>query len=144
MNFASDNTAGIAPEILQALVAGNAGFALGYGNDDVTRVLSYQAVDVLGDKTLVRLLREHESAEVPIHVLYPDGRHPPPKNSGAPHSSVRMCASVCANTAPHGGLTWASASAFAAVPVGTRNTAASRSKISPIRRSTVRVTSSLP
>jgi len=37
MNFASDNTAGIAPEILQALVSGNDGFALGYGNDDVTR-----------------------------------------------------------------------------------------------------------
>jgi threonine aldolase len=37
MNFASDNTAGIAPEIMQALVAGNDGFALGYGNDDVTR-----------------------------------------------------------------------------------------------------------
>ena len=35
--FASDNTAGIAPEILQALVAGNDGFAMGYGNDDVTR-----------------------------------------------------------------------------------------------------------
>jgi threonine aldolase len=36
MNFASDNTAGIAPEILQALAAGNDGFAMGYGNDDVT------------------------------------------------------------------------------------------------------------
>jgi threonine aldolase len=39
MNFASDNTAGIAPEILQALVSGNDGFALGYGNDDVTRAV---------------------------------------------------------------------------------------------------------
>ncbi|AMN40188.1 threonine aldolase family protein [Rhodoplanes sp. Z2-YC6860] len=39
MNFASDNTAGIAPDILQALVAGNDGFALGYGNDDVTRAV---------------------------------------------------------------------------------------------------------
>jgi threonine aldolase len=37
MNFASDNTAGVAPEIMQALVAGNEGFALGYGNDDLTR-----------------------------------------------------------------------------------------------------------
>jgi threonine aldolase len=35
MNFASDNTAGVAPEILQALVAGNDGFAMGYGNDDL-------------------------------------------------------------------------------------------------------------
>lgn len=39
MNFASDNTAGIAPEILQALVAGNDGFAMGYGNDDLTRAV---------------------------------------------------------------------------------------------------------
>jgi threonine aldolase len=39
MNFASDNTAGIAPEILQALGAGNDGFATGYGNDDVTRAV---------------------------------------------------------------------------------------------------------
>src|SRR5258708_14987962 len=39
MNFASDTTAGIAPEILQALAAGNDGFAMGYGNDDITRAL---------------------------------------------------------------------------------------------------------
>jgi DNA-binding transcriptional LysR family regulator len=45
----------------------------------ITRVLSYQAVDALSGKTLVRLMREHEPAEAPIHVLYPDGRHPPPK-----------------------------------------------------------------
>src|SRR4051794_40721150 len=37
MNFASDNTAGGAPEIMQALVSGNDGFTLGYGNDDITR-----------------------------------------------------------------------------------------------------------
>lgn len=37
MNFASDNAAGIAPPILQALAAANTGFALGYGNDDWTR-----------------------------------------------------------------------------------------------------------
>src|SRR4029078_7254061 len=39
MTFESDNTTGIAPEILQALAAGNDGFALGYGNDDVTRAV---------------------------------------------------------------------------------------------------------
>ena len=37
MNFASDNSAGIAPAILDALVRANSGFALGYGNDDLTR-----------------------------------------------------------------------------------------------------------
>lgn len=37
MNFASDNTAGVAPEIMAALQRANEGFALGYGNDDWTR-----------------------------------------------------------------------------------------------------------
>ncbi len=35
-DFASDNTAGAAPEALDALVAANAGFASGYGTDGVT------------------------------------------------------------------------------------------------------------
>ena len=37
MNFASDNAAGVIPEILQALARANEGYALGYGNDDLTR-----------------------------------------------------------------------------------------------------------
>ena len=37
MNFASDNTAAIAPDILKAIAAVNEGFVLGYGNDPVTR-----------------------------------------------------------------------------------------------------------
>jgi threonine aldolase len=37
MNFASDNTAGMAPEILDAITRANDGFVLGYGNDDQTK-----------------------------------------------------------------------------------------------------------
>ncbi len=37
MNFASDNTAGVAPEILAAMTKANDGFVLGYGNDAWTR-----------------------------------------------------------------------------------------------------------
>ena len=37
MNFASDNTAGMAPEILNAITCANDGFVLGYGNDDQTK-----------------------------------------------------------------------------------------------------------
>jgi threonine aldolase len=37
MNFASDNTAPVAPLILDAIAKANTGFALGYGNDDWTR-----------------------------------------------------------------------------------------------------------
>ncbi len=36
MNFASDNTAPVAQPILDAVVRANAGYALGYGNDDWT------------------------------------------------------------------------------------------------------------
>jgi threonine aldolase len=36
MNFASDNSAPIAPEILSAIARANEGFALGYGNDHFT------------------------------------------------------------------------------------------------------------
>lgn len=42
MNFASDNTAGVAPEIMAALNRANEGFALGYGNDDITRRVEKQ------------------------------------------------------------------------------------------------------
>jgi threonine aldolase len=37
MNFASDNTAPVAPDILQAIVQANEGFAPGYGDDEWTR-----------------------------------------------------------------------------------------------------------
>lgn len=37
MNFASDNAAGVAPEILAAIAAANEGSALAYGNDAATR-----------------------------------------------------------------------------------------------------------
>src|SRR4051812_29718 len=37
MNFASDNAAGGAPEILEALTRANSGHMLAYGNDEVTR-----------------------------------------------------------------------------------------------------------
>jgi threonine aldolase len=39
MNFASDNTAGVAPAILDAIVRANAGAAPGYGGDALTRTV---------------------------------------------------------------------------------------------------------
>jgi threonine aldolase len=42
MNFASDNAAAVAPEILDAIRRINAGFALGYGNDEATRHVERQ------------------------------------------------------------------------------------------------------
>jgi DNA-binding transcriptional LysR family regulator len=45
----------------------------------ITRVLSYQAADDIARGSLLRLLSAHEGDELPIHLLYPGGRHPPPK-----------------------------------------------------------------
>jgi DNA-binding transcriptional LysR family regulator len=45
----------------------------------ITRVLSYQAADDIVRGSLLRLLPAYEGDEFPIHLIYPDGRHPPPK-----------------------------------------------------------------
>ena len=55
-----------------ALDAARAGFG-------VTRVLSYQAADDIARGSLRRVLQAYEGDELPIHLLYPGGRHPPPK-----------------------------------------------------------------
>lgn len=46
VNFASDNVSGAAPEILEALTAANAGNAMPYGSDPVTRRLEALVADV--------------------------------------------------------------------------------------------------
>jgi DNA-binding transcriptional LysR family regulator len=55
-----------------AVDAARAGFGL-------TRVLSYQAAEDIGRGSLRRVLTAYEGDEVPVHLLYPGGRHPPPK-----------------------------------------------------------------
>jgi DNA-binding transcriptional LysR family regulator len=75
--FAGNLEAQVRPRLMvntaeAALDAATSGFG-------ITRVLSYQASHALTGGSLVRLLREHEPAEVPVHLIYPDGRHPPPK-----------------------------------------------------------------
>jgi DNA-binding transcriptional LysR family regulator len=49
------------------------------GGFGLTRVLSYQAADDIGRGSLRRVLTAYEGDELPIHLLYPGGRHPPPK-----------------------------------------------------------------
>src|SRR5262245_7546703 len=46
MEFASDNAAGVAPAILDALVRANTGFAIAYGDDALTRRLERQFSEV--------------------------------------------------------------------------------------------------
>jgi len=46
VNFASDNTAGVAPGIMNALARASEGFALGYGNDTLTRAVEKRIGEV--------------------------------------------------------------------------------------------------
>lgn len=46
MHFASDNTSGLPPEIMTAIAQANQGYALGYGNDDLTNGLRARIRDV--------------------------------------------------------------------------------------------------
>jgi threonine aldolase len=46
VNFASDNTAPVAPAILDAIVEANRGFALGYGNDDWTHAVERRLSEI--------------------------------------------------------------------------------------------------
>lgn len=46
MNFASDNTAPVAQPILDAIARANAGYALGYGNDDDTRAVERRLSEI--------------------------------------------------------------------------------------------------
>jgi threonine aldolase len=56
MNFASDNTAGIAPKILDAMVRASEGFALGYGNDETTKRVEHRLAELFEHEAAVFLV----------------------------------------------------------------------------------------
>lgn len=56
MNFASDNAAPVAPEILDAIARANEGSALAYGNDDWTRALDRRLAEVFEREVAVFLV----------------------------------------------------------------------------------------
>jgi threonine aldolase len=56
VNFASDNTAPVAPKILDAIVAANSGYALGYGNDDWTRKVESRFAEIFEREVAVFLV----------------------------------------------------------------------------------------
>jgi len=56
MNFASDNTAGIAPAVLDAIVKANQGFALGYGRDDLTERVARRVGEIFEREVAVFLV----------------------------------------------------------------------------------------
>ena len=56
MNFASDNTAGIDPEILAAIADANSGYARGYGNDDWTHAAERRLAELFEREVAVFLV----------------------------------------------------------------------------------------
>jgi threonine aldolase len=56
MNFASDNTAGIAPQILEAIGRANTGYALGYGNDEWTKRVEKRFAEIFEREVAVFLV----------------------------------------------------------------------------------------
>jgi threonine aldolase len=56
MNFASDNTAAVAPEIMAALSRANEGFALGYGNDSWTKRVEKRLSEIFNHEVAVFLV----------------------------------------------------------------------------------------
>jgi threonine aldolase len=56
MNFASDNTAGIAPQILEAIGRANTGYALGYGNDEWSKRVEKRFAEIFEREVAVFLV----------------------------------------------------------------------------------------
>jgi threonine aldolase len=56
MNFASDNTAGIAPKILEAVARAGDGFALGYGGDELTGRVERRFAEIFEHEVAVFLV----------------------------------------------------------------------------------------
>ena len=56
MNFASDNTAPVAPAILDAIVEASRGYARGYGNDDWTQAVERRLSEVFEREVAVFLV----------------------------------------------------------------------------------------
>jgi threonine aldolase len=53
VNFCSDNASGAAPEILRALEAANDGWAMPYGDDDLTRRLQARVEEIFETEAAV-------------------------------------------------------------------------------------------
>jgi len=62
--FASDNNAGVHPEILQAMINCNAGHVVGYGDDEFTRRAAAKIRDYFGDDTEVFFVFNGTAANV--------------------------------------------------------------------------------
>lgn len=90
MNFASDNTAGAPPEIIDALVKANQGFTLGYGNDDWTRRLN-DKMSALFEREVAMFLVPTGTAANAIALAHVT----PPWNGVICHQSAHIVTDEC-------------------------------------------------
>ena len=74
---AGDASVAISPRLV--VTTAEAAIEAARAGAGITRVLCYQAADDLVRGALLRLLSDYEGDELPIHMLYPGGRYPPPK-----------------------------------------------------------------
>ncbi len=93
MKFASDNAAGIAPAILEAIAAANSGYALGYGADDLTKAVKRRFSELFEREVAVFLVATGTAANAlsVAHLAPPwgavlchDGSHLANDECGAP------------------------------------------------------------
>jgi threonine aldolase len=56
MEFASDNAAGVAPAVIDALIRANTGFAIGYGDDALTRRIEHRFSELFEREVAVFLV----------------------------------------------------------------------------------------
>jgi len=72
MKFASDNTSGVAPEIMAALQAANEGYATGYGDDEITARVEQKLAEVFEKDVAVFLVATGSAANaLALSVLSP-------------------------------------------------------------------------
>ena len=72
MNFASDNTTGAAPEIIDALTVANEGAQFGYGNDDLTHDAEDQICEIFETNAQVFLVATGTAANsLALSVMTP-------------------------------------------------------------------------
>jgi threonine aldolase len=93
MNFASDNSTIVAPEILESIVRANTGYALAYGNDDATRALERRMDELFEREVAIFLVATGTAANAlaiahlsqPWHaVLCHEASHLATDEAGAP------------------------------------------------------------
>src|SRR5215475_11427744 len=98
MNFASDNAVGVAPEILAAITAANAGAALAYGNDAETRRVEQRFAELFEHEVAVFLVPTGTAANALAlaHLT-------PPWGAVLCHAEAHIAVDECGAPEFHGG-----------------------------------------